>query len=296
MKKKQKIIALILVCCTSLFLSTKAIQKLGTAKLNKSYKLSKNVSQIIMSENNKSLILKKDPSHNWLLDGMPANEKKIKSLLSAIETLGNKKLISKNKSKHELYQVTTANKRLVLKDNKKTLLSLLIGNQGPTWNSTYIRFRSSKNVYLINQPLTTLITSDKNQWKKLRINPFLSKNITQFSITLNNHQTTFELKNNIWINTKTAKKQAMNSVRSILDQLADLSGPSIKLASSEKITAFIIIEITETNKNITSYTLFPIENNKMGISISKKPNQFFSIDSQQTFPLIQKLNNLVTSK
>ena len=103
MKKKQKIIALILVCCTSLFLSTKAIQKLGTAKLNKSYKLSKNVSQIIMSENNKSLILKKDPSHNWLLDGMPANEKKIKSLLSAIETLGNKKLISKNKSKHELY-------------------------------------------------------------------------------------------------------------------------------------------------------------------------------------------------
>ncbi len=296
MKKKQKIIALILVCCTSLFLSTKAIQKLGTAKLNKSYKLSKNVSQIIMSENNKSLILKKDPSHNWLLDGIPANEKKIKSLLSAIETLGNKKLISKNKSKHELYQVTTANKRLVLKDNKKTLLSLLIGNQGPTWNSTYIRFRSSKNVYLINQPLTTLITSDKNQWKELRINPFLSKNITQFSITLNNHQTTFELKNNIWINTKTAKKQAMNSVRSILDQLADLSGPSIKLASSEKITAFIIIEITETNKNITSYTLFPIENNKMGISISKKPNQFFSIDSQQTFPLIQKLNNLVTSK
>ncbi|MAQ64038.1 MAG: hypothetical protein CMP21_00300 [Rickettsiales bacterium] len=296
MKKKQKIIALILVCCTSLFLSTKAIQKLGTAKLNKSYKLSKNVSQIIMSENNKSLILKKDPSHNWLLDGMPANEKKIKSLLSAIETLGNKKLISKNKSKHELYQVTTANKRLVLKDNKKTLLSLLIGNQGPTWNSTYIRFRSSKNVYLINQPLTTLITSDKNQWKELRINPFLSKNITQFSITLNNHQTTFELKNNIWINTKTAKKQAMNSVRSILDQLADLSGPSIKLASSEEITAFIIIEITETNKNITSYTLFPIENNKMGISISKKPNQFFSIDSQQTFPLIQKLNNLVTSK
>ena len=296
MKKKQKIIALILVCCTTLFLSTKAIQKLGTAKLNKSYKLSKNVSQIIMSENNKSLILKKDPSHNWLLDGMPANEKKIKSLLSAIETLGNKKLISKNKSKHELYQVTTANKRLVLKDNKKTLLSLLIGNQGPTWNSTYIRFRSSKNVYLINQPLTTLITSDKNQWKELRINPFLSKNITQFSITLNNHQTTFELKNNIWINTKTAKKQAMNSVRSILDQLADLSGPSIKLASSEEITAFIIIEITETNKNITSYTLFPIENNKMGISISKKPNQFFSIDSQQTFPLIQKLNNLVTSK
>ena len=88
----------------------------------------------------------------------------------------------------------------------------------------------------------------------------------------------------------------MNSVRSILDQLADLSGPSIKLASSEEITAFIIIEITETNKNITSYTLFPIENNKMGISISKKPNQFFSIDSQQTFPLIQKLNNLVTSK
>ncbi len=168
MKKKQKIIALILVCCTSLFLSTKAIQKLGTAKLNKSYKLSKNVSQIIMSENNKSLILKKDPSHNWLLDGMPANEKKIKSLLSAIETLGNKKLISKNKSKHELYQVTTANKRLVLKDNKKTLLSLLIGNQGPTWNSTYIRFRSSKNVYLINQPLTTLITSDKNQWKEWR--------------------------------------------------------------------------------------------------------------------------------
>ena len=296
MKKKQKIIALILVCCTTLFLSTKAIQKLGTAKLNKSYKLSKNVSQIIMSENNKSLILKKDPSHNWLLDGMPANEKKIKSLLSAIETLGNKKLISKNKSKHELYQVTTANKRLVLKDNKKTLLSLLIGNQGPTWNSTYIRFRSSKNVYLINQPLTTLITSDKNQWKELRINPFLSKNITQFSITLNNHQTTFELKNNIWINTKTAKKQAMNSVRSILDQLADLSGPSIKLASSEEITAFIIIEITETNKNITSYTLFPIENNKMGISISKKPNQFFSIDSQQSFPLIQKLNNLVTSK
>tara|TARA_B100000427_G_scaffold275219_1_gene243664 strand:- start:128 stop:1018 length:891 start_codon:yes stop_codon:yes gene_type:complete len=296
MKKKQKIIALILVCCTSLFLSTKAIQKLGTAKLNKSYKLSKNVSQIIMSENNKSLILKKDPSHNWLLDGMPANEKKIKSLLSAIETLGNKKLISKNKSKHELYQVTTANKRLVLKDNKKTLLSLLIGNQGPTWNSTYIRFRSSKNVYLINQPLTTLITSDKNQWKELRINPFLSKNITQFSITLNNHQTTFELKNNIWINTKTAKKQAMNSVRSILDQLADLSGPSIKLASSEEITAFIIIEITETNKNITSYTLFPIENNKMGISISKKPNQFFSIDSQQTFPLIQKLSNFITSK
>ena len=292
MKQKQKIIAIILLCCTSIWLSTKALQKLGTAKLNKSYQLSKKVSKIIITQNKESFTLIKNKNNNWLIEGITANNEKIKTVLKAIETLGNKKLISKNKNKHAIYHVTTANKTITLKQQNKRLLSLVIGKQGPTWNSTYIRFRSKNNVYLINQPLASIITNEKNTWQELKINPFLTQDIKTISITINNQITSFELINNNWINKKENSLISMSSINKLLTALTTLTASEVTLKSEKNIPIFFNINLkNHTNKSI-DYSFFPISNEKTGVITSQKPNQIFSINTNITIELMQKINSI----
>tara|TARA_B100000700_G_C14984758_1_gene828235 strand:+ start:564 stop:1451 length:888 start_codon:yes stop_codon:yes gene_type:complete len=292
MKPKQKIIALILLSCTLIWLSSKAIKKLGTHTLNKQYKITQNISHINISENNKSITLSKKNDTTWEIEKTRIDANKINTLLSSIESLGSKKLISKNKKKHPLYKVTTANKTMLLMNKNQTLLSIIIGKQGPTWDSTYIRLLPENNVYLINKPLATLVSNEKIKWNDLRVYPFSEKTIKKLALTLNNNTVSFEKHNDQWKINTSDKTLSIPSMNTLLTPLSHLVSTDISLVTSNTFEPFITLDLTTINDKTINYALTPLSQESMGIITSEQPNYIFKIQMNQIINLLTIINYL----
>ena len=292
MKPKQKIIALILLSCTLIWLSSKAIKKLGTHTLNKQYKITQNISHINISENNKSITLSKKNDTTWEIEKTRIDANKINTLLSSIESLGSKKLISKNQKKHPLYNVTTANKTMLLMNKNQTLLSIIIGKQGPTWDSTYIRLLPENNVYLINKPLATLVSNEKIKWNDLRVHPFSEKTIKKLALTLNNNTVSFEKHNDQWKINTSDKTLSIPSMNTLLTPLSHLVSTDISLVTSNTFEPFITLDLTTINDKTINYALTPLSQESMGIITSEQPNYIFKIQMNQIINLLTIINYL----
>ena len=292
MKAKQKIIALILLSCTLIWLSSKAIKKLGTHTLNKQYKITQSISHINISENNKSITLTKKNDTTWEIEKTRIDANKINTLLSSIESLGSKKLISKNQKKHPLYNVTTANKTMLLMNKNQTLLSIIIGKQGPTWDSTYIRLLPENNVYLINKPLATLVSNEKIKWNDLRVHPFSEKTIKKLALTLNNNTVSFEKYNDQWKINTSDKTLSIPSMNTLLTPLSHLVSTDISLVTSNTFEPFITLDLTTINDKTINYALTPLSQESMGIITSEQPNYIFKIQMNQIINLLTIINYL----
>tara|TARA_B100000427_G_scaffold50421_1_gene38413 strand:+ start:8173 stop:9063 length:891 start_codon:yes stop_codon:yes gene_type:complete len=283
--------SLILLGCVLVWLGAKTINHYRDYKATKRFDITKDITKIKIIENNKTFTIAKEPDNTWIINNQRANQEKIDSVLSMINTLGTKKHIANNKSKHAVYKVTTANKTLILMNKDIKMLSLIIGSQGPTWDSRYIRILPEQSTYLITNPIVTTLSTNLNDWKDLRINPFLKETITAFNFTMNNKIFSFTKQADHWATNTSEKTISIPSMNTILQPLAMLTSVTNKTPTHNS-PAFFQFDLTDSQNTTMNYSIFPVSDAIMGIRLSKQPNTVFHVSANNVVNILVKINTL----
>jgi hypothetical protein len=200
------------------------------------HKLGKNINTIILKNKDTQLIFTKNAQNKWYnqQNKLPVASQKIDSLFKTIKAFSKKKLVSSNPTKQTIYAVSSANTTISLQANKQTKLSFIIGKQGPTRNSNYLRFSQKNKVYLIEQPLEFIFNLDEKKWKDLSLlkinNPNVVKNL---SLQVGKQKLDLIRQENNWVLApeKTTTKNA-SELNPLFEMFWFLNASDIMLASS----------------------------------------------------------------
>ncbi|MBU4484244.1 DUF4340 domain-containing protein [bacterium] len=92
---------------------------------------------------------------------------KIESALRILMNLKTTSLVSKNKEKHNLFQVgeNIAQNVKVFDASDNLLADLYIGKRGPSFMNTYVRRGESDEVYLVDKYLQGVFEADLSSWR-----------------------------------------------------------------------------------------------------------------------------------
>jgi hypothetical protein len=106
----------------------------------------------------------------WLLadgaDTYPADTSGIGKMLEAIPTFTDKVVVSRNPAKQSVYQVDSTGVEVVMKGaDGEAVAHFIVGKDGPTFSSSYLRAYETDEVLLIEQRLSHVFDRVKDAWK-----------------------------------------------------------------------------------------------------------------------------------
>lgn len=94
-----------------------------------------------------------------------ADAKKIGHLLDVFSGLDRGEAVSVNPENHGRFQVTQMGLHVRLFDEAKKIGEIVLGKQGPNFQSTYIRLGEEPQVYLVEEYLKAVVNSSLSYWK-----------------------------------------------------------------------------------------------------------------------------------
>jgi hypothetical protein len=99
-------------------------------------------------------------------DSFPADTTDLRTILAACDSMSAQDMVSTNPEKHTVFQVdSAAGTRAVVVAGKDTVVSVVIGKNGPDYNSIYFRPAASKNVYQYPQNIKYLFGKNNSTWR-----------------------------------------------------------------------------------------------------------------------------------
>ncbi|MFW0862109.1 MAG: DUF4340 domain-containing protein [Candidatus Komeilibacteria bacterium] len=123
--------------------------------------------EITNSEETNILLLQ---SGQWVLgnyNNQPVKQENVIDIFSTLNTLEIGNIVSSNPDKQSVYQVDDSGIKVVMKNGDKVVEEFVVGKNGPSWPSSYIRFSGNNDVYLVRQMLPQIF--GLKEWRELTI-------------------------------------------------------------------------------------------------------------------------------
>ncbi len=95
----------------------------------------------------------------------PADVSSVERLLSNVQNLKIRSLISSNPQKQNLFQVDSTGTQVFLTDRSGKVAGLVVGKMGPSFSETYIRPSNSANVYLAEGISSWEVNKELRDWR-----------------------------------------------------------------------------------------------------------------------------------
>ena len=139
------------------------------------------VTQITISKAPGKTVVISSTENNWTVihdnEPYPADREMIAEAIEMFVTLKEIDLASRNKNKHDLFEVRDNNalKVTFFADSAEPLAGLLIGKSGPDFFSTYIRKAGADEVYISDTPLKSLYDRPAASWRETTPFPIQSR-------------------------------------------------------------------------------------------------------------------------
>ena len=289
MKKKQLVIlASIVLVLLSIIGLQRLISEQSKQSLNKSYAVikKKNIQRLAISKGNKTLSIKKKNDIEWDVETFPASQERIDQLINSLASLSTKTLVSENKDKQKLYNVTSKNLNIqIYETEEEPILSFYIGKQGPTWGSSYIRYKGEPNVYLVEGIVSYLFEPNLAQWKNLKLPPLNIFSLDSFTVNGALKSYGYVKKNNEWFQENSTITKNISEVSAFLNASTNFFALDLFKTSPElekkiaKNKAPLQLEFKEKETKV-HYTFSKKEKDFVYLKISNMPQYIYKINHQ----------------
>jgi hypothetical protein len=151
-------------------------------------------------------------------DSFPADTTDLTQILAVCDSMSAKSLVSANPEKHAVFQVdSTAGTRAVVVAGKDTVVDVVIGKNGPDYNSIYFRPAASKHVYQYPQNIKYLFGKSSASWRDTYVLRTNREQITGLTLTFPDQ--TVELARNddgMW---KIVKPQSAGAKQNVVNEI-----------------------------------------------------------------------------
>ena len=103
----------------------------------------------------------------WMVNQYTAVTASVKEFLDALaDTAATSELVARSASSHERLGVDSVKgKRVAAKAGAKALVTYVVGNRGPNWESAYVRRPGANDVYLLKGRLAELAERKVDDWR-----------------------------------------------------------------------------------------------------------------------------------
>ncbi|MBL7022109.1 DUF4340 domain-containing protein [Patescibacteria group bacterium] len=123
--------------------------------------------EIIISDETNILALQSD---QWVLanyNNQLVKPENITAVFTALEDLEVNDIVSSNPAKQNIYEVGETGIKVVMKSGDKIIQDFIVGKNGPSWPSSYIRFQGEDEVYLVRDMLSQIFGIP--EWRNMTI-------------------------------------------------------------------------------------------------------------------------------
>lgn len=139
-------------------------------RLDKSfYGLDKKVNSIEITNGGETNILVLQ-SGQWVVgnhNNQLAKPGTVEDMLATLSSLEINNIVSSNPDKQSVYQVDDSGIKVVMKNGDKIVEEFIVGKNGPSWPSSYIRFSEDNDVYFVRQTLSQIF--GLREWRNMTI-------------------------------------------------------------------------------------------------------------------------------
>lgn len=196
----------------------------------------------------------------------PANNDAVEMLLNTIPDLSSGKLASKNSEKHASLGVDETSGIVVTfsSADQKILLRFIVGNQGPTFNSSYFRIDASNETFLLQDNLRS--TFDKAEWRDTTIVAVKKEDIRALTIRSGDAKTLRLSKDGeVWKLLEPEEFEVdVNAIDPLLSSLSSLHGLNFvddetALSGMDLETSLKVLKVWIQDTSESGITLYFIE-------------------------------------
>ena len=219
------------------------------------------VKQIKISKPDGATVVITGSGNNWTViydaEPYPADREMIAEAIEIFLTLRETDLASRNKDKHDLFEVADHNAMTVtlFADSEEPLAALYIGKSGPDFFSTYIRKADTDEVYLSDTPVKSLYDRPAAAWRDRSLFSFNPDEVTELVLAKEDEQIVLgkDTQGNWHLQEPVSGLADTDTVKTLLTGLSTLSASDyadgITLEESEVQKP--IIRVTVTLKDTT---------------------------------------------
>lgn len=162
----------------------------------------------------------------WVLanhNNQVAKQEYVQAIFSAFDDLIVTDVVSSNPDKQSVYEVDDSGIKVVMKSGDKVLEDFIIGKNGPSWPSSYIRWQNENDVYLVRQTLPQLF--GWADWRNMTIVQLSPDTITELSWSNGLH---IIKQDDAWQVVEPKELSIEETkIKTVLDNLANLEGTDI---------------------------------------------------------------------
>lgn len=137
----------------------------SNAELNFSEFSESTTDKISIAKNSEEEIIISKENSVWVISGFDADQRKIDDFFETLASLNIESLVSKNPENHSNFDVTVESGFILTITSNNTNSSFIIGKQGATFSSFYIKAKESDNVYEVSGNLRDKLSQSITAWR-----------------------------------------------------------------------------------------------------------------------------------
>ncbi len=234
------IVAAIIILFTSINRSDKSFSN-----------LEKRVDSIEITTSDETNILALQ-SDQWVLvnhNNQLVKPENITAVFTALSDLEVNDIVSSNPDKQNIYEVGETGIKVVIKSGDKIIQDFIVGKNGPSWPSSYIRFSGEDEVYLVRDMLSQIFGIP--EWRNMTITQLDSNLISSLKWS-NGLEIIKEEEQWRIISPKSLdiEETKISTVLSNLNNLEAIDIAGIKAWDLKQEDASFILEVSTTDTNI----------------------------------------------
>ncbi|MCL5004320.1 MAG: DUF4340 domain-containing protein [Patescibacteria group bacterium] len=236
-------------------------------------------------------------NHNdapWTVLDKPADEIKINQLLTAFFPKNNQyELVSGNPGKLSQFGLDSANvKTIVFHFKSGRSFTVLSGNYSTPGN--FLKIDGDNRVYLSDQSLSSLISTDPQSYFNKRLLTLKSEDIKKISVSGPSTSYTLELTGGDWQMIGEKQKVNGDKINSFISSLTSLAADKLVLDQNIKNSyhgAAQAVEITETNNKTQTLKFTAGQSDYL---IERSDGQLFTVSSPLVKDLVPSRTSLLS--
>ncbi len=185
-----------------------------------------------------TVILAKQQSGAWTVNGYRAALDEVKDFLSQLSDTTGAQLIAESPASQARLGVDSASAtRVRVEAGGKTLLTLLVGHMGTNYSSAYVRHVGSKQIYMVQQALHSLATRKVDAWRNKTIAQVPKDSATAVTVQIGRHGYTMDKAKTGW-RFATGGAADTTAVARLLGDLSDVTAFDFATPAERKAAHF----------------------------------------------------------
>jgi len=157
----------------------------------------------------------------WIVNGFPSDSASVAQLLDVLSNASVLELVARNVANHGRMGVTDDDARVLEVEGEGYAGSLLVGDAGSRYGTTYVRAPGQNEVYLVEGNLSVHARRSLDDWRSKRIVAIDTASVARLDVTRDGARYSLQRGDSAWTFEDGAETEA-TAVRNILAELRDL--------------------------------------------------------------------------